>query len=203
MTTTILALHGFTWNGAVLQAELEPLLTGLGKLVCLDAPHQCSPGSVDRLYERLGGPRRPPPHLCWWDASDDGREYRGWPESRERLRAALAKHAPAVLLGFSQGAIAAAAMAALRETAGPRAVVLIGGTPPRADDIAPLFAEPIRLPSLHVWGERDPFAPGAAALAEHFDPATRTVAVWPGSHTIPKDGAAAAAIVEFLERQRG
>ena len=50
----------------------------------------------------VGARAAPPPYLSWWNATDDGRVYRGWDESRAQL-AALAAQGPFGVLGFSQG----------------------------------------------------------------------------------------------------
>ena len=75
MKPTLLALHGFTLNGAMMQRALGPLEAALSAhvdLVYPDGPHTCSPEAVDRLYRRWKMPRLPPPHRTWWDSSDDG-----------------------------------------------------------------------------------------------------------------------------------
>jgi pimeloyl-ACP methyl ester carboxylesterase len=55
------------------------------------------------------------------------------------------------------------------------------------------------VPSLHIWGANDPLiGDTSAALVELFHPATREVVVWPGAHSLPATGPAAAAIVEFI-----
>ena len=146
----------------------------------------------------------PPPHRCWWDASDDGSEYRGWEVSLEQLRALCDRPGRVGLLGFSQGAIASTALAALHEhTQFPRLdfAILIAGRTPRANVFAPLLAAALRLPSLHIWGERDMGAAEACpALVEAFDAQSRQVVTWPGPHTVPERGPAADAIVSWIER---
>ena len=146
----------------------------------------------------------PSPHRCWWDASDDGSEYRGWEVSREQLRALCARQGRVGLLGFSQGAIAATALAALHAHGQfPRLdfAILIAGRVPRATVFAPLLRAPLQLPSLHIWGERDTGAVQAApSLVAAFDAAARETATWPGPHTVPQRGPAADAIVKFIER---
>jgi pimeloyl-ACP methyl ester carboxylesterase len=202
---SLLVLHGFTQNGARLRGDLAELTARLSapeSVLFPDAPHDCSEASVARLYAAWGVPRQAPPYRCWWDASDDGRVYRGWEESRAAIARLLDAHGPAGILGFSQGAMAAAAIAALAsngELAGVKFVILVAGRTPRADVLQPLFEAPIRVPSLHVWGERDSLAAGAA-LAERFDPASRETLVWPGPHTVPVRGPAADGIVAFARR---
>jgi hypothetical protein len=82
-------------------------------------------------------------------------------------------------------------------------VALIAGRVPRSDEVAPLLARPLAIPSLHIRGERDPIAKGhVEALAEHFDPATRKYVLWPGPHVVPARGEAADALVTFIEAHR-
>jgi pimeloyl-ACP methyl ester carboxylesterase len=201
----LVALHGATLNGQVMRAQLDFVQHALPsvEIVAPDAPHVCSEEAVDRAYEMWQAPRRPSPHCIWWDASDDGREYRGWEQTRELLRAVIPA-APVGLVGFSQGAILAAAIAAMAaqgEMPPVDFVVLIAGRAPRSDALTPFLDRPMALPSLHVWGARDSLiGESSAALVERFDPDTREIAVWPGSHTVPETGPAAAAIVDFVGR---
>ncbi|HYQ42043.1 MAG TPA: alpha/beta fold hydrolase [Polyangiaceae bacterium] len=204
MTHTLLVLHGFTMNGEVMRAALEPFAAALEpkvRLVCLDAPHTCSEATVERMYHGSRA-RLSPPHLCWWNASDDGLEYRGWEETRALMSAALDRHAPASVLGFSQGGILAAAVAALSrrgELPPLHAAVLIAGRKPRASLLQPAFTEPVALPSLHVWGERDtPTIRHSEELVECFSAPQREVIRWPGGHVVPTSGPAHEAIVRFV-----
>jgi pimeloyl-ACP methyl ester carboxylesterase len=205
MATQLLCLHGFTQNGAQLRSRIAPLARRLGadvELVCPDGPHACSQATVDRLYTAWNLERQPPPYLCWWDASDDGRIYRGWETTLDRLKALCQPDAKCIVLGFSQGALVAAALAALSSSDAFPALagaVLVAGRAPRSDALKPLFDAPIRVPSLHVWGERDEMSKAASAeLVEHFDASTRQVALWPGPHAVPLRGSAADAIVQFV-----
>lgn len=209
MTTTLLALHGFTQNGAVLREILEPLIARLPQDVtveCPDGPNPCSERSVERMQQLFGGARLPAPHLCWFDASDDGRQYHGFESTKTQLAKLIEARAQrgdrVGLLGFSQGAIGGAALAALSAHGRfPRLdfVILVAGRVPRADEITPLLTEPLRIPSLHVWGERDPIAlPYVQPVVELFDATSRQTVQWPGSHTVPSRGEGADAIVRFI-----
>jgi pimeloyl-ACP methyl ester carboxylesterase len=207
MTTTLVCLHGFTQNGAQLRGRLDALAEQLPphvELVYPDAPHACSQASVDRLYAGSGLRLQPPPYLCWWDASDDGHVYRGWETTRDRLRELCQGHNRLLVLGFSQGAMLAAALAALSaagEFPAMAGVVLVAGVTPRSELLRPLFQAPIRVPSLHVWGQRDGMAKAASpALLETFAADTRELAIWPGPHAVPTRGPAATAIAEFVAR---
>ena len=206
MSTTLLAFHGFSLNGARMQAQLAALTPGLPEelaVVCPDAPHSCELESVDRLYQRWGIARLPPPYLNWWNATDDGREYRGWEATREFVKELLLHYAPVGILGFSQGGILATAIAALShagELPAIRFAVIVAGGPPRAQIIKPFLATNIAVPSLHIWGERDSIAASAAPAAlECFDPATREQMIWPGAHSVPPTGPGALAIVNFVK----
>jgi len=216
MSTRLVALHGFTMNGAGLRhmlAELERRLAGVVELTCPDAPHVASQDSVAGLASFMGGFRAKPPNLEWWNASDDRRTYRGWQASRDAVRAEmerallaegrLAEGTRLGLLGFSQGAAMAAVLAALSERgAFPRLsfVVLVAGFLPRADDLEPLFEPAIRVPSLHVWGDADRFAKHSPGLLERFSPDTRQVLRWPGPHAVPSQGSEGDVLVEFVRR---
>ena len=198
---TLLALHGQTLNGAHMRRELAHLEKLGVELVCPDAPNPCAPDLVERLYTIWDSPRQPPPHCAWWDASDDGRTYRGWEATRDLL-APILERGPVGIIGFSQGAILATALAALAEHGhSPRIeyVILIAGRTPRADVFAPYLREPLRTRSLHIWGETDALVGDTSKeLVDRFDPATRTVVTWPGGHHIPATGPAAEAIARAV-----
>src|SRR5687767_4003428 len=90
--TKLIVLHGYSMNAAVMRerlGELGPLLEREVELVFVDAPHTCSDAAVESLYSVWKAPRLAPPHLAWWEATDDGREYRGWEETRDRIREAM------------------------------------------------------------------------------------------------------------------
>lgn len=205
-----LVLHGYTMNAAAMRehlGELGPLLARETELVFMDAPHTCSEAAVARLSSFWKVAPSPPPHRAWWESSDDGREYRGWEETRERMTSAIAGAGGEVgLLGFSQGAILAAAIAALSESGEMppvRFAVLVAGRTPRADVLRPLLTHPLRTPSLHVWGAADAMARDTAQeLANHFEPTAREVTVWNGGHRVPTRGEGADAILRFVRRHR-
>lgn len=204
MSLTLLALHGFTMNGAGLRhmlRELEPRLQDSVEWVYPDAPHLASAEAVRGLAELTSGIRPKPPNRMWWNASADGREYQGWPESLALLREYAEPITDLGVFGFSQGAAVAAVLAALSEVgAFPplSCVVLVGGFSPRATELAALFSGPVRVPSLHVIGSRDPLARHGPALVECFAHETRNVLEWDGGHSVPKNGAAADAVADFI-----
>ncbi|MGE0867325.1 MAG: hypothetical protein AB7P03_02100 [Kofleriaceae bacterium] len=202
----LLGLHGQTLNGTLMRRELANLEKLGVELICPDGPNACSDSLVDRLYTRLGTARQDPPYCAWWDASDDGRTYRGWEATRDLLAPILAA-GPLGIIGFSQGAILATALAAMAQHGQLPPidyVVLIAGRSPRADVFAPYLVDPIRTPSLHVWGDNDQLARVTSIeLVDRFDVESRTVATWPGAHRIPTRGPGAAAIEQFIARMIG
>lgn len=198
---TLLALHGQTLNGTLMRQQLAWLEARGVELICPDGPVACSDSLVERLYAVWDQPRQPGPYRAWWTASEDAKIYDGWEQTREMLVPIL-ERGPIGVLGFSQGAIAASALAALSQVGGVPPisyVILIAGRTPRADVITPHFAEPVRVPSLHIWGEADTLMGTAPAdQVERYDAATRKVVTWPGTHVVPTEGPAAEAIERLI-----
>jgi hypothetical protein len=206
MPTKLIGLHGYSLNGERMRKQMAELAGALAPYVELAFPdglHVCNPATVEKLRAAWASPDFPPPHLSWWDASQDGTIYRGWDETREQMRECVGE-GPAGLFGFSQGGMLAATLAALSSRGGfppLRFAVIVAGRKPRAAALQSLFDTAIAVPSLHVWGEADKLSRVAAeALTSHFDPATREVVRWPGPHVIPTRGPAADAIVDFIRR---
>ncbi len=192
--TPVLLLHGYTMNGTSFAADLAPLFAETSLLpVPLDAPFACAPGST--LLDRR------PPHHTWWRATDDGAVYEGWEEARDTVARALTAHPGAAVLGFSQGAMLAALVAAWSSRGVVplvARVVLVAGRRPRAEALQSWFSAPIAVPSLHVAGARDPMAPFAPELARCFVDAVELS--WGGPHVVPTRGPAAEQLRAFLDR---
>lgn len=174
----VLCLHGYCQNGAVFRAKTGALRKSLAKsgtaeLVYIDAPFTVStarsastaPGDTSSNASPSGTP------LTWWKASADGAVYSGYERSLHDIRAAFLTQGPFVgILGFSQGAVLAAVIAAQATDpafASLRFAILVSGMPSRAEEHAPLFAEPVALPSLHVIGEADKLVPPEASRKLH------------------------------------
>jgi predicted esterase len=203
----LLVLHGFIQNGEVMRTHLAELFKGLpAQVECLypNAPHTCSEESVRRLLALTGGVQEPP-NLCWWNATDDGHLYRGLDDSLALLRQLTPDGEPFGLLGFSQGAVFSAALAALAECGEfprPSFAVMVAGRVPRATLLQPRFAGVLSTPSLHVWGERDAMArEQGPQLVEKFDPQTREVLRWNGPHVLPSFGPTAEELLAFIRKR--
>jgi predicted esterase len=210
MQPTLIVLHGYTMNGARVRSQGRELFRMLEEHVTLvfpDAPHVCTPEAAQKAFTAWGMEPPEPPYLRWWRASEDGKTYEGWDTTREYLRALIPEQGPVAVLGFSQGAMLAATLAALSARGSfptLRCAVLIAGAVPRARELSPLFSEPVAVPSLHVWGERDSMAADSAPrLAQCFQESQRESMSWSGSHAIPQRGDAATAIARFVREQIG
>lgn len=198
----ILALHGYTQTAErfrrVLSLGFLPRLAHLAEFVFVDAPHQYA----------LGG-------ACWWHPSQSEPEggggqrwvYNGWERSLEHLRHADATQGPFDgVLGFSQGACVASALAAQhsRPDGAPPAVrfgfaIMVGGFAYRGQGAGPLFRHrPLRMPSLHVYGARDKIvsARASADLASLFDAPVSYEHT--GGHAFPQTDASIEVFAEFI-----
>ena len=92
-----------------------------------------------------------------------------------------------------------AALAANGELPSVRFAILVAGRAPRAQAFRTLLSRAIDVPSLHVWGERDPFSSeGAPELMQHFAERGREKHVWAGAHSFPTSGSAADALRAFV-----
>ncbi|KAI2621829.1 serine hydrolase FSH [Hypoxylon sp. NC1633] len=57
----------------------------------------------------------------------------------------------------------------------------------------------IRIPTVHVWGERDPLFPTSTQLAGLCDPYIRKIQVHGGAHEVPRDGKELTELAELVE----
>jgi len=206
--TTLIALHGFSQNGAEMRRQMGELGVKLAEgmhVIYPDGPVPCSTEMVEKVYgtglvEDHGGP-----YQSWWRASDDGSTYEGWEKSRDQMGSLISEQEEVGLIGFSQGAILSTAVAALSQAGllpPIKFVVLLAGAAPRAHVFSPLLKEPLQVPSLHVWGKRDALMrKGAPDLVTRFSEATRQVVNFDLGHVIPKDGDPAEKVLAFVRSQ--
>mmetsp|Transcript_12610 Transcript_12610/g.29946 ORF Transcript_12610/g.29946 Transcript_12610/m.29946 type:complete len:219 (+) Transcript_12610:137-793(+) len=191
----ILGLHGFRTNGNFLHWQLtqyskfERELSDLVEIICLDAPNPASGPIPDGVDNIIGGP-----YFEWWRASrkDESKTYQyiGLQESLTYILDFVRLHGPFDgVLGFSQGGTMAGILAALLQSGkitmdpAPRLCIIIAGLPSRDLQHDQLYEEPIRVPSLFIWGERDPTAPYTKRLADKFADPVRLS--HPGGHVVP------------------
>lgn len=187
----------------------------------VDAPHLAADASEEAAAEAQGSTSG----RSWWQWTDTepgtrpsrAAHYSGWEASQAAIEDAVNEHAPDLLLGFSQGATAAAmwmAHAAQAAAASgrfvermPQGVILVGGFLPRDESYAAVIvnAGPLGVRSLHVTGSNDTLVPveRSAALWECFEEEFRTVYEHAGGHMVPTcSGEFKQAMVEFLDAAR-
>jgi predicted esterase len=203
---------------------MRKALKSRAELVFVDAPYSAETATTEQAADAAGAAEG---GRSWWEWQDVGgrpsgaAHYTGWDASQAAIVQALHDHAPVDgILGFSQGATAAALFLAHAAAAGddgtgtgaqsaplPGWAVLIGGFLPRDEAHAQVVrGAGLALPSLHVSGDRDALVPRerSEALWECFAPARRAVHLHPGAHMVPTcSGEFKAALVAFLEAAAG
>ena len=216
----VIVLHGFTRNGQDMRQKLAPLVAKLPQDTVVDFPDgplQCTEEQVTRNYRLWRAPIPDGPHKCWWNASEDGLIYDGLDQSVKTLRQLVseptdsdrtgtaANHSQTSLgiIGFSQGAIFAAILAALSRAGqfpALRFAVFIAGAPPRAECLQHYFSAPLSLPTLHIWGVRDPMArKHCPALFDLCNPTSSHRVKWSGNHSIPRDEQTVNHVARFIQ----
>ncbi|KAI4314401.1 hypothetical protein L6164_027314 [Bauhinia variegata] len=208
----ILCLHGFRTSAAILEkliARLSETVLEKLDLVFLDGPFPAQGKSdVEGIFD--------PPYYEWFQAKKDFTEYFNLQECIAYIEEYMVKNGPFDgLLGFSQGAILAAALPGMQEQGVVlgkvpkiKFLILISGgkfggkkfgMPKLASNA---FAKPIDLPSLHFIGEMDFLKEEGIALLEAFvDP---VVIHHPKGHTVPRlDDKSLQTMLGFIQKIQG
>jgi pimeloyl-ACP methyl ester carboxylesterase len=183
-TTRILCLHGYHGSAAILRRQIAPIAAVL-------------PAEVELIF--VDAPSLAEGDFGWWH---DG--FRGWERTREWVTDLMSAEPFDGVFGFSQGAALTGLLAALRVSEPAPVVfdfaIMVGGFTSPAPQHAHLFANKVRMPSLHVMGRADGIVPmrDSLLLADRFvDP---VVIEHGGGHVIPDDPAITAAVIEWLGR---
>lgn len=179
----VLVLHGMRQSGRWLErraGKVRKALEGLAELVFVDAPHMYRADDAPLDEQRR----------CWWHASEGGERYEGWAESLAYLKAIFEEQGPFDgVLGFSQGAAVAGALAAMQpvDAIELRFVICISGFTARSTALSPLMqGARIELPSLHIYGERDVMVPAERSVALQGRFVNGALASHPGGHFAPE-----------------
>lgn len=201
----MLCLHGYMQSADILRHKMGSWRKGLRSRVELhfvDAPIvvKDAPTDVPELAERLDASDIQ--FRSWWNFTSGNRADRpgtnsrvvitGWPEARDAISDALRAAGPnCALMGFSQGATAAAAYAAEAGQSDtlprPACVIAVSGFMPRDEKLsAAITSAGLQLPAMHVIGAADEIIPRArsdelAAISR----AAVCVHVHPGGHFVP------------------
>ncbi|PNW85977.1 hypothetical protein CHLRE_03g201439v5 [Chlamydomonas reinhardtii] len=229
----LLCLHGYMQNAEIFRSRLgsaRKALKSRVEFVFVDAPYEAQglPGSEDP--EEVQGGRDGRSWWQWTDTGPSGRpskaaHYTGWEVSQAALVAAIKEHSPDGLLGFSQGATAAALLLAhLASPAGAGAAeagagagateqelrrlkcaVLVAGFLPRDPAVAALVqagGPGVGVPVLFVSGTSDSLVPPerTAELRACFPPAVCSTFTHGGAHLVPTcSGEFKSTLVGFLD----
>ncbi|KAL9328617.1 hypothetical protein ACSQ67_003620 [Phaseolus vulgaris] len=190
----ILCLHGFRTSGEILKQLVlrwpEPVIQKLD-LVFLDGQFPAQGRSdVEGIFD--------PPYYEWFQANEDFSEYRNFEECVAYIEDYMLKNGPFDgVLGFSQGAILAAALpgmqaqgVALGKVDKIKFLIVISGAKfggnkfgmPKLASNA--FSKPIDCLSLHIIGEKDFMKEESVALLGAFQ--NPVVIHHPRGHTVPK-----------------
>lgn len=114
------------------------------------------------------------------------------------------------VIGFSQGAIVASLLCALKENPeisdkapefrSLRFALLFSGAPSRATIHKPLYTRPLCTPSLHVWGSRDEMVPPhlSEQLLKCFMEEKRHAHTHDGGHYVPSDRQSRLVVSKFV-----
>ena len=235
---SILVLHGITMCGASMLRTLGPLgkrLEALGfSLIAPNGGHRMSPAEVNELVTWVGrfytkfkqsvgdafSDTRfwdAGEHYDWLSSATDSasgkKTYHALEASLDAIGAAVRGRRIAGVIGFSQGAAMAIALADRAQRGDARFSglgwgVFISGFKPVFDEPAPV-TYPIggAFPSLFVIGERDPIFPGTreylTSMSEAFDGRARELLLVPGlGHDVPSSEEHVEQIVEFVVKGR-
>ncbi len=170
MKAKIVCLHGYSMNSDWLRQWCLPLEQALveeavflypqGPIVCPEAEVRATTAlfNMPMPESRIG----PGLNWCWYRASEERPpRYHGIEETLVWLADLFQREGPiAGLLGWSQGTVMAALLAALMQNKPDSPfqfdwAVLCGGFLPGDQRYRPYFDVPLSLPSLHVLGEKE------------------------------------------------
>jgi len=171
MSKKILALYGYAMNRDWFRQWLTTIESELAGRAVFDypqAPVACPEAEVRAMMSRFQA-AVPEARIgaglnwCWFRATDDKpRRYIGLHDTLAWLQRYCDEHGPFDgVLGWSQGAVMAAIMAAVQQNGsgydfGLKWLVLCGGFMPGDGDVTPWFSSRLPFPSLHVVGKKEP-----------------------------------------------
>ena len=192
----VLCLHGYSQNGAILRDRSggfrKPLKKSRFELCYPDGPFGCTANGEDKAEADADPMRR-----AWWRGHSGQDEYVGWPQSRDALLELWECGRFDGVLGFSQGAAAAAMICAeMRPSFG----IFVSGFVPRDHEAAALLLAGSGMPTLHIIGQSDTLVvpERSHALAALFDRAV--VVEHQGGHMVPSGAEVRARVTHFLEQ---
>lgn len=196
----VLCLHGYSQNAAIFRDRSggfrKPFKKNVFEMHYAEGPFGCTAKGEDPAIADADLTQR-----AWWRGHSGMETYDGWAETRANLAEVWREEQFDGIIGFSQGAAAAAMLAAeLR----PRFAIFVSGFVPRDADAASSLLEGVKgVPSLHVYGSADELVvpERSRALSELF--ADATILEHPGGHMTPSGAPIRAQVKEFLSANLG
>ncbi len=192
----VLCLHGYAQNAHIFRDRSggfrKPLKKSKYELHYVDGPFGCTKDGEDETEADADPLRR-----AWWRGSSAASTYEGWTESHAMLRQLWERESFDGVIGFSQGAGAAAMLCAEMQ---PMFGMFVSGFVPRDRVAAAALLAGVRdVPTLHVYGENDELVTPdrSRALADCFVGAS--VIVHEGGHMIPSSAHVRAQVRSFLD----
>jgi hypothetical protein len=191
----VLCLHGYSQNPAAFRDRSggfrKPLKKSSFVMHYAEGPFGCTAKGEDPEVADADMKKR-----AWWRGHSGMDQYDGWPTSHKMLTQLWREHEFDGILGFSQGAAAAAMLSAEVK---PKFAIFVSGFVPRdGGAAASLLAGVSDVPSLHVFGSADELVvpERSRALSELFEGASTLE--HPGGHMTPSGAAVRAQFNEFL-----
>jgi len=162
----VLLLHGFRQNATVIRDAMKPLLKQMKiypiEFITLNSPMLYKPGTTPFGDSTVTHHTWSTPNeylRCWWNASDDGRVYRGWEASVRYVEQAwLERGGWDGVVAFSQGATLASLLSSMPQLScsHSRFAILISGSPSRATAHQAQFEKKILgVKTLNIYGVQD------------------------------------------------
>ena len=192
----VLCLHGYAQNAEIFRDRSggfrKPLKKSMYEMHYVDGLFGCTKDGEDEAKADADPMRR-----AWWRGSSAELSYKGWDESHQLLTQMWLREDFDGVIGFSQGAAAAAMLCAERK---PMFGMFVSGFVPRDRHAAAALLAGVRdVPTLHVFGESDELVTPerSRALADLFDGAS--VIVHEGGHMIPSSAHVRTQVLSFLD----
>lgn len=187
----VLCLHGFRTSGSIFQQQLYKLgspILDLLDMTFLDGPRPCGgPSSVEGYYA--------PPYYEWYLPNQTYTQFVGFEDCLSFLYKTFDEHGPFDgLMGFSQGAVLCAALAAMQQQGLALShhaplqfvVIIAGGTLDNPELKKQIYPPMITCPSVHIIGENDERSFRNEALAKMFE--APIIIRHEGKHIVPRLG---------------
>lgn len=192
----VLCLHGYAQNAEIFRDRSggfrKPLRKNMYEMHYVDGLFGCTKDGEDEAEADADPLRR-----AWWRGSSAELSYKGWDESHQLLTQLWLREGFDGVIGFSQGAAAAAMLCAEWK---PMFGMFVSGFVPRDRHAAAALLAGVRdVPTLHVFGESDELVTPerSRALADLFDGAS--IIVHEGGHMIPSSAHVRTQVFSFLD----